>query len=127
MGGGHGGGYSFGGVSIHDNVKLLAKKYKLDSSSRFGTKGRGRAQVIFTDNPGKVASEFFEKLGFGGAKSDLQNGKGTMSKFKDGSHVVFRPKSSDGSPAVNITITTKSTDMYKIHFEPVESKKKGQK
>lgn len=48
----------------------------------------------------------------------LRGRKGQMAWFDDNSRVVFRPKSRDGSPVVEIVLTAgKRTDkLIKIHF-----------
>jgi len=122
MGAGHGGGYSespSSGAAFRENIKDLAKKFPLDHDGRFGKPGRGRAQVVVSGDPAATAKEFYKKLGAGGREQILPNGKGGITWFDDGSRVVYRPvSSSDGSPAVDITITGSDGDQYKIHFQP---------
>ena len=118
MGAGYGGGLgSSGAPSLGANIANLAKKYPLGASGKFGTKGSGNSRVIQSENPKKTALEFFKKLGSGGRVSKLQNGKGSVAKFADGSRVNFRPKSGSGGPAVDVSIAGPRGTHYKIHFE----------
>jgi len=65
-----------------------------------------------------TAKKFYRKLSTGGQQSPLTNGRGTKADFDDGSRVVFRPvSSSDGSPAVDITVVGRHGDQYKIDFQ----------
>ena len=122
MGGGSGGGYSSSPSDLASNIDKLASKFQLNGAGKFGKPGRGNVQIIESKDPLGTGSLFFQKLGDGGKVSDLANGKGKISTFKDKSTVVFRPvSSSDGSPAISIMLKGPSGLDYKIHF--VQEKK----
>jgi hypothetical protein len=116
MGGGSGGGYSSNGGSLKENLKALVDKYGATPGGKFGSPGKGKARHIYSDDPVKEAQSFFNKAKFGGTDEPLENGRGTISKFKDGSEVKFRPKSKDGTPSVEITVTGPGGRYQKIHF-----------
>lgn len=119
MGGGSGGSYSSSPSTLTSNIKDLRGLYPVDSQGRFGTPGRGQdVQHIISKDPMATGKLFFERLSPGGRIKDLTNGKGKISTFRNGSSVVFRPKSSsDGTPALSIVhIGSSKSDEYKIHF-----------
>ena len=126
MGGGIGGGYSQPGGSLSANLKLLGEKYKSDSSGRLGVKDNGRVRVITSDNPLKTAQELFQKLSVGADIKSLGE-KGWMATFADSSRVVFRPRSSDNSPAIDIDLQGTNSSRYKIHFQDSDYLPKGSK
>lgn len=115
MGSGQGGGYSRPHSNIAENIKNLSRKYPLDINGRFGHKGIGHSQVIYTEKPLETAREFFYKLGLGAKTKSLRNGAVLIRAFPDGSHVVFRAKSKHGSPAVEIAPDQNADNRYKIH------------
>jgi hypothetical protein len=117
MGGGSGGGYSTAPSDLASNIKNLSSKFKLNGAGKFGKRRRGAVQILESKDPLGTGKQFFEKLGYGGKVSDLANGKGKISVFKDKSTVVFRPvSSSDGSPVISILLKGPSGLDYKIHF-----------
>ena len=116
MGGGSGGGYSAVGGSIKANLEPLAKKYGVTPGGKFGSPGKGKARHIYSEDPVSEAQSFFNQAKQGGVDEPLENGRGTISKFKDGSEVKFRPKSKDGTPSVEITVTGPGGRYQKIHF-----------
>lgn len=116
MGGGIGGSNGSSRGNLSQNIKDLAKSEKLSTNGRFGRRGQGRTQIISVPDPVATAMQYFRKLGNGGTKSKLSNGKGEVVQFADGSRVVYRPKSTSGGPAIDITDVT-AGNAYKIHFE----------
>ncbi len=77
---------------------------------------------IDCDNPVQEAKKFYDSIAFGGIESKLENGKGYLTKLKDGTVITFREiTSTEGSPAVEINIkkTSESSGIksQKIHFE----------
>ena len=76
---------------------------------------------IESNDPIKTSSEFYDKLTHGSIEDDLSNGKGKVSKLKDGTIITYREIStSDGSPVVDINIKHSSNSsgvkQQKIHF-----------
>jgi hypothetical protein len=116
MGGGSGGGYSAAGGSLKENLKPLAEKYGVTPGGKFASPGQGKSRHIYSDDPLSEAQSFFNQAKLGGTEEPLENGRGTISKFRDGSEVKFRPKSKDGSPSVEITLTGPGGRYQKIHF-----------
>lgn len=116
MGGGLGGSIGSSRGILSENIKALSSEHPLNSGGRFGRRGQGRTQVVKVPDPQATARHFFLKLGKGGVKSTLSNGKGEVIRFDDGSRVVFRPQSKSGGPAIDITNTATGNN-YKIHFE----------
>lgn len=53
--------------------------------------------------------------------SALGNLKGLMSTFDDGSRVIFRPVSSDGSPAITIGFRNHKTSPIKCTSKPIRT------
>jgi len=126
MGAGYGGGNGSSSVgSLGANIKQLSKKYPLSGGGKFGEPGTGNSRVVVSTNPQSTAKEFFEKLGLGGKISPLANGKGIVAKFPDGSRVNFRPKSTSGGPAVDISTSGVSGNQYKIHFVSESDRKRN--
>lgn len=126
MGGGGGGGMFSGTkgnsvTSFSDNLPNLTSKYPLTSTGYFGVKGQsGDSSIrnICSSNPRHDAKTFYSVASKGGQESPLPNGKGVMSKMSGGTRIVYRPiSSSDGSPAVEITIIGPgNAKTQKIHF-----------
>jgi hypothetical protein len=95
----------------------------------FGVKGDGRARRIYSDSPYEESKRFFQSII--GAKvmprmslEELPNGK-ILSRsdvvLSDGSRVVWRSTTRDGTPAVSIKNKdqklTELTEYHNIHFE----------
>jgi hypothetical protein len=118
MGGGTGGGYSTPSGGLSSNIKSLAVKYPLDSEGKFGKPGKGKGtRRVASNDPESTGKEFFDKLSIGSKVKNLEEGKGKIGIFPDGSTVVYRPVStSDGSPAMNLVMKGSSGPDYKIHF-----------
>jgi hypothetical protein len=110
--------------SISDNLQITAKYYKY-SNGYFGDKGKSpknRNREIDCDNPIIVSKNFYDSIANGGIETTLENGKGLITKLKDGTIITYREiTSTANSPAVEINIK-KSTNnsgikTQKIHFE----------
>lgn len=119
------GGY-IGGADAHhsfgQNVPTLSKTYPYKDGV-FGEKGQGRGHTrnISSDNPAETAKDFFDKAAYGGIPKEMDNGKGTMGKMKDGTIISYREtSSSDGTPVVEINIRGSKEPggikSQKIHF-----------
>ena len=108
--------------SLSENLPSLMKKYKY-ANGYFGEHGQGRDFVrnIKCADPVSVAKDFYDTAAHGGKEQEMDNGKGYITKMKDGSILSFREvSSSDGSPAVEINIKHSSDHggikYQKIHF-----------
>jgi hypothetical protein len=88
--------------------------------------GAKNARVVESDDPAATAKEFWNALSKGGRPAPLPNGRGDRVYFGDGSRIIRRPRSSDGSPAIEIIIATPTHGMapeQKIHFVTRGSRK----
>ncbi len=104
--------------SIEDNAELVKHKYGLTRDGFFGKKTKTRARIFETPNPIEDSIEFYEKIGTGGVREDLPNGKGTKTTLGDGTVITHRiTTSTKDSPAVDINIVSPSKiKKQKIHF-----------
>ena len=112
--------------TIGENVGTLRDKFTFNESTGYfgvrGKSGQGNVRNIASDDPAKTAKAFYDIAGRGGIEEPLANGKGFRVSMKDGSIITYREvSSSDGSPAVDIHITSSSDDTggvrtQKIHF-----------
>lgn len=123
--GSHGGfGGTAGGTSaphtFADNLASLERKYPLSPSGYFGTKGQGRSFVrhISSDTPVATANDFYNTATKNSVSERDIGGKGKMATLRDGTTVSIREvSSSDGSPAVEIKISSPGrVKDQKIHF-----------
>lgn len=128
MGGGSGSGYGFGPTSGHAFVRNLgsaSKEFPLDHQNKFGTESVGKnVQEIQSRDPLASAEKLFKMLSQGGKPVQPAPDGVKIVKFQDGTHIVFRPFSKSGSPAVDInpgTLAGKVTPQHKIHFERISS------
>ena len=113
--------------SIGENASGLKKHFEFNSRTGYfgerGDSGRSSVRIIRSQDPVRIAEKFYDEAAYGGKEKRLSNGKGVMTVMKDGSVLTFRRVStSDGSPAVDINISARSTDdggikTQKIHFE----------
>ena len=109
--------------SISENLKNIKENYAF-SNGWFGSRGnssRESTRHIESENPIFTSKDFYDKLTKGAIGKNLPNGKGKVSKMKDGSIISYRPiSSSDGSPAVDINIRKSNNSggikQQKIHF-----------
>ena len=106
--------------TIGENISDVSKNYNF-SKGYFGENsphGKEPTRNISSDDALKTAKDFYHKASAGGEETQMNNGKGVTAKFPDGSRVSFREtSSSDGSPAVEVTITHPGTaKTQKIHF-----------
>lgn len=129
MGSGNGGNSAVTSPSLLANIQKLGTTYKIDHDGKFGApSATGNSQVIYSNNPRKAANRLFNKLaGTTEIEKLTPEGKGQIAKFKDGSHVVFRPKSSflpTHSPTVEIVLISPFRPRQKIHFEHISLKPK---
>lgn len=111
--------------TLGENAASLKKSFGFNpSSGYFGKPGKSNDKSkrnIESNDPTKTAKDFYDKATYGGIEKPLKNGKGWKTEMKDGTTVVFREtSSSDGSPAVNISITSSTSSggikTQKIHF-----------
>ena len=108
--------------SITENLGSLTAKYDY-SNGYFGEQGKGRSFVrnISSDDPANTAKDFYDTAAHGGIEGAMYNGKGYVTKMKDGTILSYREVSfSDGSPAVEINIRQSDDHgdikYQKIHF-----------
>lgn len=123
-------------ASIWENFPAARVLFDFDEETGyFGRKGksaRDEIRNICSDNPLETARRFHDIISSGGIERRLPNGKGLYSEMKDHSFVSFRPvSSSDGSPAVDITISSQTQEMgykayQKIHFIKEVSNERNQ-
>lgn len=122
MGGGSGGGISSVSGSLHSNISNLLARYPHGKDGRLGVPGKnGKAnrRVLYDSKPHTYSKELFQKLATGAARVEPLTGKsGFQAFFHDGSNVIWRPISKSGSPAIDLHLSGKHTDTYRIHFEP---------
>ena len=122
MGGGRGGGYGRTSHSPLDkNLRRLESKFKRNQNGYFGeSRSRSGVRRISSGNPQKSAADFFRISKRGSDRVDKLKPGVYRAKFRDGSHVVYRKRSSsDGSPVIEIISKDKSmgrTRRQKIHF-----------
>ena len=124
-------GHGFKGDTGHyhtvgENLGDVRKAYAYnDETGYFGKKGQSSnnsIRNIASDNPVATAKDFYDKLAYGGKEKKMSNGKGFTTTMKDGSVLTYREvSSSDGTPAVDINITSNGDDTggiktQKIHF-----------
>ena len=123
--GSHGGfGGTAGGTSaphtFADNLAPLERKYPLSPSGYFGTKGQGRSFVrhISSGNPIATANDFYKIATKDFVSEQKYGDKVKVAKMRDGTTVSIREvSSSDGSPAVEIKISSPGrVKDQKIHF-----------
>ena len=112
---------------LSENIASVASEFGLHNGF-FGTRGIGGSasiRNIESDDPEATAKEFYDKLAHGGIENPLYKKDGSpngfQTKMADGSIINWRPSSSsDGSPAVDIFVTTidenGSIKTQKIHF-----------
>ena len=124
MGGGSGFGYRFGpssGEAFVKNFGSAAKEFPMDHQNKFGTESVGKnVQEIQSRDPLASAEKLFKMLSQGGKPVSTERDGVKVVSFEDGTHIVFRPISKSGSPAVDInpgTTAGKVTSQHKIHFE----------
>lgn len=108
--------------SITENLGSLTAKYDY-SNGFFGEQGKGRSFVrnISSDDPASTAKDFYDTAAHGGIEGAMDNGKGYVTKMKDGTILSYREvSSSDGSPTVEINIRQSDDHgdikYQKIHF-----------
>ena len=104
-------------TSVTNNVKSVAKKFKLNKSGYFGDIGKN-TRVFRSADPIKSSADFYNRLSKNGKKTVLANGKGVQTVFDDGSRVVYRVVTkTPNSPAVEITVSSiGKIKSQKIHF-----------
>lgn len=104
--------------SVESNAELVKKKYGLTEDGFFGKKTKTRARIFESPNPIEDSIEFYDKLGTGGVKEPLPNGRGTKTTLGDGTVITHRViTSTKDSPAVDIKIVPPSKiKKQKLHF-----------
>lgn len=124
------GTYYKGGITtyhtVSDNIPSTADKYEY-SNGYFGDKGQAKVknnyyrQVVCKDQYAE-AKNFYDSIAHGGVEQQLPNGKGYITKLKDGTIITYRElTSTKGSPAIEINIKNTQNSggvkSQKIHFE----------
>lgn len=117
-------GYSKYFRSIGQNILSASSVYEY-SNGRFGicspSTGK-KTRNIVSSNPLETATDFYNKIAYGGVEKTYDNGKMKITHMADGSIITWRSVStSDGSPVVEINIKKSSHSggikEQKIHFE----------
>lgn len=112
-------------VAAHDAIKAslsrLEKQFKISRSGYFGVEGSGKkVRLIVSADPYATATEFWRILTRNQRITPLENGRGWRVDFPDQSTAVYRRlTSTDGSPAVTLTIETNGLGVarfQRIHF-----------
>ena len=109
--------------NLTDNLPELKKHFKTTPEGYFGTEGSStNVRRIASDDPLATAKKFFKIATKGGERDEVaSSGTERVSiVMKDGSRITMRVKSSsDGSPAIDITISEQAqghVKKQKIHF-----------
>ena len=108
--------------SIGQNVLAVSNRYGY-SNGYFGESslhGRERTRNIFSSDNLAAATDFYDKLAYGG-KESIVNDNMRITRMADGSIITMRKVShSDGTPVVDINIKpskdTGGVKGQKIHF-----------
>lgn len=120
MGVGSGGAPLKGGNRFSDNAPDLIKRFKLNSSGYFGTKGKGGKGVRSLDSrsPARTAAEFAGIASKSYVSARPIPGKGTIYRMRDGGYIIYRrTSSSDGTPVVELSVNSVAgIKDQKIHF-----------
>lgn len=108
--------------TLNDNLPDVTRRFPLAPCGKFGEPGK-RARVIKSSSPVGTAYEFFNRVSAGYVKIEIipykdKSKKGCYATLKDGTVITVRKVStSDGSPAVDIKITSPGrVKPHKIHF-----------
>lgn len=112
--------------SLRENLPRVAENpLFVKNGNHYGDARTNGAAVttIESDNPIKVAQEFFDRIGYGGMfMTDAETAQITENRvrLRDGTIINFRVTSKSGWPAVEINVK-KSSDScgirsHKIHF-----------
>ena len=108
--------------SLNDNLPNVTKRFPLAPCGKFGEPSKG-VRVIKSSAPVGTSYEFFNRISSGYVKIKVipyKDGskKGCVAVLKDGTTITLRKRStSDGSPAVDIKITSPGrVKSHKIHF-----------
>ena len=110
--------------SIGQNILITSSKYPCENG-RFGKSSPStgnKTRNIASENPLATATDFYDRLAFGGIEKIYNNGTLHITQMADGSIITMRPVSSsrDGSPVVEINISgsthTGGLKQQKIHF-----------
>ena len=82
--------------SITENLGSLTAKYDY-SNGYFGEQGKGRSFVrnISSDDPASTAKDFYDTAAHGGIEGAMDNGKGYVTKMKDGTILSYRDDHGD--------------------------------
>lgn len=93
--------------TISDNVATTSKKYDYNNGY-FGEQGKSsmkKNRQIKCVNPTKESTKFYDSIANGGIEEPLSNGRGLITKLRDGTIITYRKiTSTAGSPAVEINI-----------------------
>lgn len=126
MGGGRGGGYSSHTGGIENNASALMGAFPLTKSGYFGESGKGKARVVFSENPNLDGKKFFAMASQGAKVTKVVFNKGPNSgqvkgykaSFPNGDFVTFRPATKTSqNPGVQLTVSSGRFKSQKIHFE----------
>ena len=116
--------------SIGQNILITSSKYEYNNG-RFGKNSPSSGNItrnIESKNPLQTATDFYDKIAFGGIENSYDNDTLKTTQMADGTIVSWRKRSSsDGTPVVEINISnsthTGGIKKQKIHF--TEAKNHG--
>ena len=109
--------------SIGQNIMVTRQSYSY-SNGRFGVSspstGNKTRNIVSADNL-STATDFYNKIAFGGIERSYEKGNRKITQMNDGSIIAWRMiSSSDKTPVVEINISssthTAGIKQQKIHF-----------
>ena len=110
--------------AIKDNRDLLQSSYPMSDGYCGQKSGRSKVRRIYSYDSTVTALDFYRKASFGGVERTREDGMPRIADMADGTTVVFRETSRDGSPVVEIHppdgIDTGGIKYQKIHFTKKE-------
>jgi len=102
-------------TSVTDNYELAKAYQSPNGNGMFGIKGKN-SRIYKSSDQYESAADFYARISRGGKETVFGGNKGLMSKFDDGSRVMYRVITSTAdSPAVEIKMLSNGK-VQKIHF-----------
>lgn len=121
MGKGSGGGNSRGGWTFDSSLRLLQRKYGVDTNGKFGKRSNGSVRVLENSNPHKAAKHFYEVFSRAGSAAAIEPGSKYKVTFKGSKNlVIYRKTSRSGGPVIEII--DEKGQRQKIHFVAIGHK-----
>lgn len=109
-------------AALGDVIQSLKRMHPTTSGGYFGRRSPGksiRIRLIESDDPVSAAKAFFDVASRRGTPTSYNQGQTLGAKFGDAGWLIYRSRSSDGSPAISIEIRTSGFGLarsQKIHF-----------